>query len=276
MNKIILEIENVIRGYETVSTLYPFIPSINFWRAFEYASYRRYKLSEPVLDIGCGDGRFFNLVWPELKQVTGIDIEPSVIPEAQKIGVYERLITMQASDLKFPDASFASVFANCALEHMDDIDKVLSEIYRVLQLDGDFLFSIVTDKFLEWTNLPLILNKISGKEEAQFSITEFIEYHHLRNAFHFEEWVNHTKMAGFEIVEYIPILPENTSRLFLFMDQIWHLLASDDVELGQHIKNYLEKYPNFPKAMCHILTGCLEMENDMSSSSGVVFWAKKV
>lgn len=213
--------------------------------------------------------------WPELLHVSGIDIEEGVILQARKTGIYEQFVATPASDLKFPDANFASVFANCALEHMDDIDKVLSEIYRVLQPDGLILFSIVTEKFIEWTTLPLLIDEISGKEKAESSIQEYIKYHHLRNPFHFEEWVQRVSVAGFEFLEFIPILPENTSKLFLFMDQIWHIRTSNGTELGQPITSYLENFPNFPKAMSHILKGCLEMENDWSHGSGVVFLVKK-
>jgi ubiquinone/menaquinone biosynthesis C-methylase UbiE len=275
MDKVLLETQKILQGYDAVSTLYPFVPPITFWRAWEYAAYRRYKLPEPVLDVGCGDGRYFNLVWPNLKHVSGIDIEEGVILDAQKTGVYEQLLVTPASDLKFPDAHFASVFANCALEHMDDIDKVLSEIARVLQPDGLFLFSVVTEKNIDWTTLPLFINEINGKAKADSSIQDYIEYHHLRNPFRFEEWVRRITTAGFECLEYIPILPENTGKFFLFMDQLWHVKASNGSEIGQSITNHLEKFQNFPNAMRRILEGFVEMENDWSHGCGVVFLAKK-
>lgn len=62
MDKGLLETKNILQGFEAVSPFYPFVPPITFWRAWEYAAYKRYKLTKPVLDVGCGDGRFFNLV----------------------------------------------------------------------------------------------------------------------------------------------------------------------------------------------------------------------
>ena len=101
MDKVLLETKNILRGYEAVSSLYPFVPPITFWRAWEYAAFKRYKLTELVLDIGCGDGRFFNLVWPDLQHVSGIDIKEGVILEARITGIYEQLVASQAHDPKF-------------------------------------------------------------------------------------------------------------------------------------------------------------------------------
>src|SRR5262245_2041976 len=88
MENVRLSPESILDSYDAVSRLYPAIPPLSLWRAWEHAAYRRYILSEPVLDIGCGDGQFFRLVWPQVRQVTGVDQDPQVVDVARRSGVY--------------------------------------------------------------------------------------------------------------------------------------------------------------------------------------------
>lgn len=50
-------------------------------------------------------------------------------------------MVMNSHKLTFPDASFDLVLCLNMLEHDDDMQKTLSEIYRVLEVGGEFVFS---------------------------------------------------------------------------------------------------------------------------------------
>src|SRR5690554_5202166 len=126
MDQQLLTMDKVLAGFDAVSQLYPYVPSLCLWRAWEYTAYRHHTLPEPVLDIGCGDGRFFKLIWPQLSNVVGLDIDTDIVKIAQKSGVYKEVIIAPANQLPVPVQSFASVFANCSLEHMDYLPKVLN------------------------------------------------------------------------------------------------------------------------------------------------------
>lgn len=269
-----LAVNEILESYDAVSQLYPFIPSLSLWRAWEYAAYRRYTLPEPVLDIGCGDGRFFRLVWPEVRDVTGVDADPAMAALARRSGVYRQVLTVPAHQL--PDAvqNFASAFANCSLEHMDQLPDVLASIYRSLRPRGSFLFSAVTDRFLEWAALPLFVSALGEVERAEALRARYQAYHHLINPLPLSAWVEHLGSAGFEILEHIPIVPEMTSRLFLFLDHLWHLPRPAG-ELGNELHAYLAASPNFPQAFRQVLAGVLQMERDWSATSGVIFLARR-
>ena len=62
-------LNDMLAGYDAVSRPYPHFPPICTWRAWEYAAYKSYALPEPILDVGCGDGRFFRPVLPQLPDV---------------------------------------------------------------------------------------------------------------------------------------------------------------------------------------------------------------
>jgi SAM-dependent methyltransferase len=274
MKQNLLSLEEVLAGYDAVNQLYPYVPPMCIWRAWEYAAYQRYTLPEPVLDIGCGDGQFFQLVWPQIRDVVGMDIAPSVAEAARQSGVYREVHMAPAHRMPVPLESFASAFANCSLEHMDHLPEVLSSICRSLRPEGLFLLSVVTDKFLEWAALPLLVDRIGEPSWARALQANYEAYHHLVNPLPLEVWIEHLEKAGFEVLEHIPIMPEMTSRLFLFLDHLWHVRRPGG-ELGDALYAHLMTLPNFPQAFWQVLAGILQMERDWSTGSGAVFLARR-
>ena len=215
--------DEVLAGYDAVSRLYPHIPSMTIWRSWEYAAYRRYELAEPVLDIGRGDGRFFRLVWPYIGHAIGVDIDPNIVAIARQTGVYRELIKSPVLKMSFPPERFASAFANCSLEHMDHLTEVLEKIHHCLRPGGVFVLSVVTEKFIEWSTLPLLIASACDPERAKVLQAEYEGYHHLVNPLPVYEWIEYFEEAGFQILDHIPIVPEMTGRLFLFIDHLWHM-----------------------------------------------------
>ena len=151
-----LSVDDVLEGYDAVSRLYPYIPSLSHWRAWEYAAYQNYMLHGRVLDLGCGDGRYFRLIWPLVENVVGIELDRRVAQLAAQSGTYLEVHVTPAHQIPERDGSFDHVFANCSLEHMDHLDGVLAEIRRCLKPGGTLLCSVVTDRFVEWSLLPML------------------------------------------------------------------------------------------------------------------------
>ncbi|WP_152544076.1 class I SAM-dependent methyltransferase, partial [Thermoanaerobaculum aquaticum] len=255
-------------------TLYPYILPLCIWRAWEYAAYRRYDLEEPVLDIGCGDGRFFRLLWPNVRSAVGVDHDPLMVEAAKRSGVYREVFLGPAHRLPFSSGSFGSGFANCSLEHMDHLSEVLRSVWFCLTPGGPFLLSVVNDNLCRWATLRLLAEAIGEPERAQSVQAEYEAYHHLVNALPTEVWAERLTEAGFEVLEYIPIVPEVTSRVFLFLDNLWHLRLRGG-EAGMFFQEWLGHFPNVTQAMRNVLHGLLQMERDWTVTSGVVFFARK-
>lgn len=266
--------DQVLAGYDAVSQLYPYVPSMSMWRAWELAAYHHYGLPEPVLDIGCGDGRFFRLVWPHIRQVIGVDVDPNVVDAARQLGIYQAVHVVPAHQLPFSPGCFASAFANCSLEHMDHLPQVLNSIYNSLRPGGIFLCSVVTDKWHTWATLPLLLESLGNLEQARSLQASYVAYHHLTNALTPEGWRAELEQAGFEVVEHIPIAPEITSRLFLFLDHLWHVRQGTG-ELGDVLYPYFSSMPDLPQVFRKIFSAVLELEHDWVTCSGAVFLAQR-
>lgn len=97
-----------------------------------------------VLDVGCGAGYYTSEIlkkkFPKLR-ITGIDISKSAIAQAKKS--YRDVVFNVGSAYKLPfkKGSFDTVILNCTLEHLEQPEKALQEVRRVLK-KGSLFFSI--------------------------------------------------------------------------------------------------------------------------------------
>jgi len=84
-----------------------------------------------VLDVGTGSGVFAEQFAAKGLQVTGLDVNPQMLPAAQQhvpSGIFQE---GAAEKLPFSDVSFDLVFMGLLLHETDDLQAALSEAYRV-------------------------------------------------------------------------------------------------------------------------------------------------
>lgn len=275
MNSKILTTEEVLLGYDAVSTLYPHVPSLSHWRAWEYAAYQKFKIDGRIIDLGCGDGRYFHLIWPSAADVIGADINPVIAEAGKRSGVYREVHVAQAHHVPEPDASFDHVFANCSLEHMNCLDAVLTEIHRCLKPGGTLLCSVVTDRFVQWLLLPKLVAMADFDDAAKALQKDFLNYHNLANPLSVGEWLKSFNRAGLVPEEHVPILPKFNGGIFLLMDNLWHMKREGGGEMGDVVFPFLSTNPKFPRAFRKVIEGILDMEIDWQDCCGAVFSARK-
>lgn len=97
-----------------------------------------------ILDLGCGpgtDARFFSDAGYE---VTGIDVSPEMIREAQRHAPKARFVVMDMRHLTLPNLAFDGVWANATLHHVPkgEIRDVLTAIARSLKPNGVLYCSV--------------------------------------------------------------------------------------------------------------------------------------
>ena len=88
-----------------------------------------------ILEIGCAKGEVVQAVQDIAPETYGIDVNK----EAINNGLCRNLSTMSADDLKFENESFDKIFSFHTIEHVPEIQKMLSEIERVLKPGGKVL-----------------------------------------------------------------------------------------------------------------------------------------
>ncbi len=124
-------------------------------RAIECRKIRRYPLERPILEVGSGDGYLSALLF-ETPLEAGIDLRHTAAARARARGRYHQALVADAASLPFSDASFASVFSNCVLEHVDRLPGALGEIARVLRPQGTLLATVPTPRWESQGPFPLL------------------------------------------------------------------------------------------------------------------------
>jgi len=97
-----------------------------------------------VLDVGTQKGDFINVLMKVLKEYntfTGIDISEENLKEARELFKDKpvNFQPMNAESMNFQDHQFDTVCISFSLHHLENIDKVLAEMYRVLKPNGHFI-----------------------------------------------------------------------------------------------------------------------------------------
>src|SRR5579875_584789 len=97
----------------------------------------------PVLDYGCGHGMAAVVLARRGAWVTALDLSRGYLAEAQQRavanGVQVEFVQADAECLPFADGSFARIWGNAILHHLD-LRLAARELYRVLQPGGVAVF----------------------------------------------------------------------------------------------------------------------------------------
>jgi len=100
-----------------------------------------------VLDLACGEGYNTRMLARKGAKVTGIDSSAKMIELAaqeetkEKLGI--RYLVADASDLsQLPSSHFDIVTCFMSLQDIENLEKTVPEVARVLKHGGRFVFSI--------------------------------------------------------------------------------------------------------------------------------------
>jgi SAM-dependent methyltransferase len=141
--------------------------------------------SERILDVGCGDGKWWTHIIPnELYKVHGLDISQKEIDLASKV-ISAQCLDITSSDFleKINIKKFNLIIGNCSLEHVYRIDKALKNIYDILDEDGVFILMVPTPYWALKGNSIRLLHRLSPRLSMSFSgfLNGFFQHWHLYN-----------------------------------------------------------------------------------------------
>ena len=143
---------------------------------FNYFVEKINNLSElKILDVGCGGG----LLTEEFAKfgaiVTGIDISNKSINIARKHAKQNNLEIEykvgRAEDLPETDMYDAVICTDC-LEHVQNLDKSISEISRVLKPNGIFLYDTINRTIFSKISVIWFADFVFRKQLAKIGVTE--------------------------------------------------------------------------------------------------------
>jgi SAM-dependent methyltransferase len=96
---------------------------------------------EPVLDVGCGTGRYAAWLTGQGRHVIGVDQSPHMLAKARAKAPGSDLRAGNVVDLPVEPASMAGLICALTLEHLPDLDVVFREFARVVVPGGWVLTS---------------------------------------------------------------------------------------------------------------------------------------
>jgi len=130
---------------------------------YEFAR-KIFKKGTKVLDVGCGTGYGSSLLAKKCK-VFAIDINEEAINFARKH--YSNRIKFRVAKterLPFKNQEFDAICSFEVIEHIEKVDRMLKEIYRVLKNGGKFVLSTPNRG----------INSPDGKFKSPYHVREYI------------------------------------------------------------------------------------------------------
>lgn len=122
-----------------------------------------------ILDVGCGTGNFSLKLARKGCQVTGIDLSEKMLSLARKKAKEEGLpvifCLMDAADLQFRNETFDGVISMTSFEFMEEPEKTMKEMLRVLKKGGSLLIGTI-NRESSWGEMYLSAGE---KKESVFS-----------------------------------------------------------------------------------------------------------
>lgn len=185
-----------------------------------------------LLDLGCGQGFFIEKLLAQMDvKIHGVDLASKLIAIAEQKFADNKNVSLKICDAsKMPhlkDNSIDIVYSVLALQNMADVDKVVSEIQRVLKKGGhcifvinhpsfripkesDWKFDMVTKKqgrvvYNYMTDKKYVIDMNPGRTAQGEKGEETISFHHPLQYFskifnkhdfaisRIEEWISHKK-----------------------------------------------------------------------------------
>ena len=184
----------------------------------------------PVLDVGCGDGLFWEtLIYDQsaeklscLKELFGIDISSSELQlcctrldkhGANSLSFDISSCSLENSELRHLIGKCKTVIANCSLEHVPDIQNALINIKKVLAPGGTFVLFLPHPRWTRNLSFHNVLSRVSDRLSGCYAglFDGLFQHYHLYPHY---VWKAILESCGFSNVDIKGIGSKSTNRYF--------------------------------------------------------------
>jgi SAM-dependent methyltransferase len=162
------------------------------------------KPDETVVNIGCGNSPQAVVYANKFKEMVGVDINKERLKTSEEVAEYYKVkryktLCANVENIPLPDKSFDKALAIDIIEHVENPQKLCSEIRRLLKEDGKMLVTFPTmhDKYTRF--FSSISRMVKRKKVETRDSTAWDPDEH-NNEFSLEKWIEIVEESGFELV----------------------------------------------------------------------------
>lgn len=186
-----LDKHQVAQSFGRAAATYDSAAQIQKWSGEQLIDgLNRCKSPQSIVDLGCGTGWHSCLLKKQFSgaQVTGVDFSSEMLEYASTHQAVSGInwLCSDAEDLALGDSSQDLIFSNFALQWCNDPTPSLTEIFRLLEMKGQFHFAVPGPKTL-WE-----LREVWSTIDKDVHINRFISM---------SQWQTALEAAGFSHIE---------------------------------------------------------------------------
>lgn len=135
----------------------------SFINDIETGVVREYSVDKKTLEIGCGTGIILSQVSQFAQESWGIDLSSGMLKSAKKKNL--NIKEANAINIPFDDEEFDVVYSFKVLAHIPNIQEVVAEVHRVLNING-----VAILEFYNPISFKALANKIDGVTDDEVYI----------------------------------------------------------------------------------------------------------
>lgn len=218
MNNNFKKIEDIIEDYISWVPLSLTIREVTRINAlFKIDSFRKIiNEDKTIIDIGCGDGKWWKFSGVKnLNRITGIDISENEIILAKKIINAKCISITEKNIVSTIGTKFDLAIGNCSMEHIQNIDGALKNIYKLVNDNGLFILILPTpdwvmnNRFMSYSfkKFPRLSMSFSGL------INGFFQHWHLYN---YKVWIELLQNNRFKVEKIHGLGNIKSAKLFWY------------------------------------------------------------
>lgn len=228
-------------------------PSIVLWRSVELGcienAMSQVQFREPILDLGCAEGDISGALFNGYSLI-GIDTSWDLLKQNRHREVYRGLALADGCRMPFRHEGFNTVFSNCVIEHIPDLERLLGEVSAVLKPGGRFLFTVPSASFggnlsVSVFAKALCLNALA-RSYARFRNTSLHHYH----CYDRPQWETLLENRGFRLIQVCSYMDRRMTVIWDLLAIFWRILAVLRIprsvlqRLNKFLIKHLKRYYN--------------------------------
>lgn len=253
---------------------YPAQPATAFWRGIEIDVLARAGIPEGLgLDLGCGDGILTDILFKRMNRtprLVGIDPDPLETDAARKYSFYERIHTVGGNAIPEEAATFDYAISNSVLEHIPDLEPVITELGRVLKPGGKFFFTVPCPGFHENLSGSVLPGVPRDKYLSELD-KRLAHFNYLAE----QDWNAICERNGLKVLSFSGYLGERTTQRWELLSRmtggLLHTLSAGrrrPIEIQRALKlRALQNSTMMPEPVARLLAGVITSGLDWEDNS---------